>query len=319
MGTTLMPYSPSPYPRRRSRRKVIASAPSPFGSAVAASASYGSRYERAFESWGDYVTRSEQATGPLGRASRETDSYHSAEWAGTATFEDAVKLARDGWADGAGRLEELTARLEGKLSNVSAVKRIVYSMAGPGVLDMGRYLMGHPEPYMRWADSEELTDVNPDRIVKLLVNAGANSDLSTERIWWRGAAAVAITDLIESSGARVEIELVRKNRSQATHIRRILVKRAQDHISLEILAFALAHNASHRRIDFSVRETESEPIRRLIGAYSGGGYGTSTDLDTDEINGALYVPYSAPEFSGPESTAQWVVETLGKFGIEVQT
>lgn len=274
-----------------------------------------------FDSWGDYVTRAEmpESTPVMGAASHLVDSFHTAEWCGTQTFEDAAKLARDGWADGASRLSELTARLEGKIGNVSAVRHIAYAMSGPGVLDMGRYLMGHPEPYMVWRESEELQDINPERIVRIVVNAGANSNLSSQRIWWRGAAACAITDLIESTGARVEIELVRKNRSQGMHTRRILAKRAQDHVAPEILAFALAHNASHRRIDFAVRETLPTATRRAIGAHASGGYGTSIELDQDEYQGAIYVPYDAYEFSGPEGTANWVVKTLAAHGIEVET
>jgi hypothetical protein len=287
--------------------------------------SYGRRAQdfgaTSFDSWGEYVSAAERPeVERLGRSSRDQD--YAGGFMGTATFEDAVKLARDGWPDGAERLAELTARLEGKLGNVSAVKRIGYSMVGPGVLDLGRYMMGHPEPYMVWSESEELTDIQPDRIIKLLVCCGANANLADNQIWWRGAAAIAIADLIESSGARCEIELGRASVSHggSRHIRRVLVKRAQDYVAPEILAFALAHPSSHRRIDWGVRETLPTELRLAMASTPAGGYAKSVDLDYDEREGALYVPYFDRAFSaGAEATAEWIIRALAAQGIEVET
>lgn len=292
------------------KARAMAAEPSDFGTSL-------------FDSWGAYVdTAARDEIERMGRSSRD---HGDPSFLGTETFEDALKLARDGWKDGAEQLSELAARLEGRLGNVSTVKQPGYSIVGPGVLDMGRYLMGHPEPYMVFRDSEELTDVNPDRVLKVIVCAGANANLSDTEIWWRGAAAIAITDLVESGGARVELELARESAGRygangaARHVRRVMVKRAQDHVAPEILAFALAHPSSHRRIDWGVRETLASNVRLAMGSWPAGGYGRSQDLAIADRDGALYVPYHAPEFRSAEGTAAWVVRALKEHGIEVET
>jgi hypothetical protein len=140
-----------------------------------------------------------------------------------------------------------------------------YSVVGPGVLDMGRYLMGHPEPYMVWTDADETQDINPDRVLRILCNGTANASAGSEVIWNRGAAAAVIADLAESQGVRVEIELVFANQSYSGSYSKFYIplKRAQDHVPAELLAFALAHPSSLRRLMFGVWETLTAAERAI--------------------------------------------------------
>lgn len=266
--------------------------------------------------WEEFLALSALSDGTRG-SSHEHESGRG--WRDTATFEDAVKLARNGWPQGAERLADLTARLEGRLQNRAAVKLPGYSVVGPGVLDMGRYLMGHPEPYMVWVDSDETQDINPDRVLRILCNGTANGGAGSEVIWNRGAAAAVIADLAESQGVRVEIELVFANQSwNGSHSKfYVPLKRAQDHVPAELLAFALAHPSSLRRLMFGVWETLSPAERTALDI--GRGYGNALDVDPD---GAIYMPAISfggdANFHSAESTAAWIVRTLKTHGIEVE-
>jgi hypothetical protein len=276
----------------------------------------------AFDTYGEFVGRSERPeSATFGRSSRSRD-----DWAGTANFEQAIQLARFGWPDGAEQLAAITARLEGKLANASESKRMAFDVMGPGTLDVGRWLIGHPEQMMVWRPSEELTDLNPNRVLRLLVNGSMHAGTPHDQIFWRGAAAFAVCDMAESQGVRCEIELAFNVSaigypSQSRSTQTIMLKRAQDAIDPDQLAFTLCHPASFRRIAFGVQETLETAERRAMGFGENGmgGYGHPQDLPAEEIGDAIYFPANCYAFNSAEATAKWVVAKLAEHEIEVST
>lgn len=280
-----------------------------------------------FDSWLDFVERAE---GPsdmtYDRVSRDAGS-----WGDLVSWPEACRLARDGWPEGAERLADMTARLEGRIANRAAIQIPGYAVVGPGVLDMGRYLMGHPEQFMVWQDSDETAETSnaTPRVLKLLISGTSSRHVSAEAMYWRGAAAVAIIDMAERAGARVEAELVmrvanhtyiRREKANSDIETRIMLKRAQDHVPTELLAYALANQATLRRLTFSQWETLDAKTRRALDI--GGHYGYPSDVTEEEREGAIYLPVQlggAGPFYSPESTAKWVIETLAAQGIEVET
>lgn len=277
-----------------------------------------------FDSWGEYVDRADSPKRP-GMSSRN-DSHMDSSWSGEPTWAAALKLAREGWQRGASRLDNLTARLEGRLANVSAVKRLGFDVMGPGTLDVGRYLIGHPESMMVWRESEELTDLNPARVLRVITNQSTNASMSDEQVFWRGAACCAIVDLAERAGVRCEVELVNPGRHSGTvggvyqqtrEINRVMLKRPQDALAPELMAVALCHPLSERRINFAVMEHYTTEVWRQIG----GGYGAASELEPDEYEAetVIYVPSRINDFYSADSTAAWVVAELAKHEIEVVT
>lgn len=272
-------------------------------------------YTQHFDSWGVYVDRADSPSLP----GRRSSSHDESTWNGERTWADALKLARDGWQHGASRLDALTARLEGRLGNVSAVKRMAYDVMGPGTLDVGRYLIGHPESMMVWRESDELTDLNPSRVLRVITNQSTNAGMGNEPVFWRGAACCAIVDLAERAGVRCEVELVNPGRhpSGVREVNRVMLKRPQDPLAPELMAVALCHPLSERRINFSVMEHYSDEVWRAIGAS----YGAASELLPDEYESetTIYVPSSIAQFYSAESTAAWVVAELAKHEIEVMS
>ena len=165
--------------------------------------------------------------------------------------------------------------------------------------------------------------MNPDRIIRLIVNGTNHAGESADSIYWRGAAAFAITDLAEASGCRVEIELVFRvagGYPMKTHTLRIMLKRAQDPVTPDTLAFVLCNASSLRRICFGIQETLPTAIRRKFGFGrngSLGGYGRPEELPVEERENAIYVPGSLNAFRTAQSTAAWVRDTLREHEIEV--
>lgn len=284
-------------------------------------------HRETFDDWPQFVAAACER--PSDMADWQRHSREGGSWGDLIDWQTAVTLARDGWAEGAERLADMTARLEGRLANRAAVQVPGYSPVGPGVLDMGRYLIGHPEPFMVWQDGDESTETSTaPRVLKLIVAGTSSHNVSAESIYWRGAAAIAIVDMAERAGARVEVELVERisnsGHADGAYVTndteaRITLKRAQDHVSTELLAFALANQATLRRLAFSYWETLGAAERRALGI--GGHYGFPSDTAEAEREGAIYLPAQlggAGPFYSPESTAKWVIDTLAAAGIEVE-
>lgn len=178
-------------------------------------------------------------------------------WHGTNTFEEAVQIARQGWAEGAEKALALRAEVESAVRELinARASSYVYDVAGICV-DVGRFLSGEPECFLT-----ETTDGSATSrpVVKIVANLAASGAVSPESLSVRGAAIVAAIDVLEALGRRVEAWIAKgssHSRSSAagSHQTHVLVKRADQPLDIDRLAFAVAHPACLRRLCFSVME-----------------------------------------------------------------
>jgi hypothetical protein len=88
-----------------------------------------------------------------------------------------------------------------------------------------------------------------------------------------------------------------------------------------LLAYALAHPATLRRLTFGYWETLSERDRVALDFVPHGTYGTPADVPQDERGDVIYIPalLGTGPFKSGESTARWVIAELAQHGIEVET
>lgn len=177
------------------------------------------------------------------------------EFYGTATFAEAASLARNGWAEGAARVQEIKATVASAITALVAARTqsIGYDVAGDYV-DIGRYLSGEPECFGTQVEDPSLSK----QVVRINVNTAVSCGVSQHAIFARGAAILAAIDVIESTGRRVEVWAVNGARAHQgklhVHETYVLVKAADQHLDIDRLAFALCHAATHRRLCFSVFE-----------------------------------------------------------------
>lgn len=174
------------------------------------------------------------------------------EWYGTETFEEAVSLAKTGWREGAEKASALRASIAGAVNDLIAARTTAYSYDVSGQwVDVGLHLSGEPECF-GIEDSGE----GPRPVVKLLFNAAASGSVDAGSLIARGVAAVAAIDILESTGRRVEVWLVKggqRKRGVGTHAIRVLLKKADQPVDVDRIAFALACPACLRRLLFSVQ------------------------------------------------------------------
>jgi hypothetical protein len=129
---------------------------------------------------------------------------------------------------------------------------IGYDVAGDYV-DVGRFLSGEPECFgVRVCDESQAKPV-----IRINVNTAVSASVSASAIFGRGAAILAAIDVIEATGSRVEVWAVNgnvNNKGNHVHETYALIKSASQPLDIDRLAFAFCHQASHRRLAFSVFE-----------------------------------------------------------------
>jgi len=246
------------------------------------------------------------------RHSRTTRS-DSLRWTGTASFEDAVKLAREGWPEGRERIAKYSAQFAAMLGSRLRKPILSHSVAGFAP-DVGAFLCGEPENMF---NRETRDDDAPGKILSLVVNGGASASISPETIMRRGAMIVALIDALENAGYSCNLTVAYvategHSGSGAHGADLVQVKRAGEPVEIDRLAFIFAHPSMLRRIVFSAREQDAQWFNACHCDY-----GYSQDLPAED-QGDLYFPRS---FTGDVSDREllpWFIRQMAKVGITLQ-
>lgn len=274
-----------------------------------------------FETWGAFVDAAENGPTDMPmdrRASRESDgqgsyghSWHGASWV------EALKLARIGWPEGANKVKAKLELMQAHLPSRSIRNEMKMQMVGPGTLDMQRYQQGHPEPWVTWQPQEYETD-SEGQIVTVLFNISASSGVSVSAMFDKGAVICALVDLLERVGKRVELILADGGKSWDTTVGlKVIVKKANEPLDLDRIAFALAHASCLRRLGFSIWEQAPADTRRAIGIDKDRGYGAPANVTQD---GAINILASSlyDESYSEAKQFQWLKTQLATQGVDLK-
>lgn len=207
-----------------------------------------------FDSLGSCLNYAESVSTPENYLNCHTYSSDPGmiKWAG-GSFNTAVYLARTGWQEGLKLIRKSEDLIVAKLN---AGGDIVRSLSESGdEVDVGLFLEGDPEHMASYPIGEGRKPV-----VKLVVSIGASSGISNETITMRGAAICAAVDAVESAGLRVEIvvdftsAIGHKFLSIAEF--RVTVKKADDSLDRDKIAYVLMHPTMLRQIAFRLMESK---------------------------------------------------------------
>jgi hypothetical protein len=199
---------------------------------------------------------------------------------GTRTWDDALRLARQGWADG----RRLLVAAESRQIRTGHARTRQHSFDIAGAIpDIPRYLCGDPEHMMDFMPSNN----GRKPIISVYVSPMCPLTTTSQRRANWGAALLSWLEAEEIMGFRVEINVIYVSYSNvimvgdtknAPHaVVKFRLKSATEQPSIDGLAFWLMHDAAHRRLQFAVRE------RMQIGPWyrEGAVYGRAvTDKET---------------------------------------
>lgn len=169
------------------------------------------------------------------------------QWDLGASFKDAVRLSQDGWLEGAKRLRKALDRIP-----PATVRPDVRNDFYGHTPNVPRFCAGAPDSMIR-----HVKDANSGagRVLSIYVPVNAMAGVSAEHMANFGLAVVQCLDHLEASGTRIELYgaiCSRVSGVRVTHTFKI--KRADQHLDLAVVAFAIGHPAMFRRLGFAARE-----------------------------------------------------------------
>ena len=271
---------------------------------------------RTFDSWMEFVNLAENGQSEITNNIRSSQVGFDS-FAG-CSFQEALNLAKVGWPQGVSDIRNKIDILWSTISTKRSIPEMRMSYVGPGTLDIKRYNLGHPQPYVTWVPGEQESEATGS-IVKLVCNGTASSGVSVGTLFSRGARVCVLTDLLEKAGKRVEISIAFrvKGRSSGEIQYEIPIKGSQDPLDIDRIAFSLAHASTLRRLAFSVLEQENLEVRGACGIIPGGGYGVPGDLPTTGID--IYIPAASGYKADMSDKAQldWLKQNLTAQGVEI--
>lgn len=231
-------------------------------------------------------------------------------------WQTCVRHAQTGWPDGLALVSDLSQAYLDKVG--SGMIRETFQPAVSGLFfDVGLVLSGEPESWLETVETEEPS--SGTKLITIALNATVSASVSGETIRQRGAAVLALVQLLEASGRSVRVltGFALRSDSSAELSATLQLKGYGETLDSDKLAFWLVAEDAFRRCFFRV--AESCPLWRKLGAYRESDYGRVK---------AEWIPEGADIALGglramdasdwtPEKTKAWIEEQLRKQGVKL--
>jgi hypothetical protein len=219
-------------------------------------------------------------TKPTNKGWKRCDSKgkDSPEWYGSASLDEAIKLAEQGVPALREELYQTAARQKMEAAPM-------WDIAPVGVFPcIPAHAAGIPEDMFMPIDDGMSA---PKPIIRIYMNVSAGAHTSSTQIMNRGAAIVNLIDSIEGDGLR-RVELVAvcnsANRSGGNkrNLFSVVVKRPEEDLDWGRVSFALAHPSFLRRLMFRVQE--------IVSPYYDECYGMPTNYKDAYPEADVFIP-----------------------------
>lgn len=173
-------------------------------------------------------------------------------WHGTKTFDDAVKLIKQGWSDKSKELEQKFEKVVRQQTTVTRQKS-VYDVVG-GNCSVARYLQGVPTNMIR-----QVRKPVKEKVKTVNYNIGFNCGTSAEQITQNAIDCLSYIKQLEDSGTRVNVNVVFAATKGSTRFGYgVCIKKSSERFSVAKMAFCLCHASMLRRIMFSLLERDTD-------------------------------------------------------------
>jgi len=161
-------------------------------------------------------------------------------YAGTASLDEALKIARTGWTDGLGMMEQL-------LAPEPVSKRRRRTVAG-GTVNVGRMLAGLPDHMVK------RQQIKGRRIITLFVETVMWQGITVNNAMIRVVLIAAMVDRLEQEGYSCNIIAVycaRRRDGRKAYQTVVHIKDAGERLSLADVSFAFGHPSFGRRLVYA--------------------------------------------------------------------
>ena len=175
--------------------------------------------------------------------------HYTSEWmGGMHNWKEATAILGNGWPEGAERLRALAGKLSTQLPQAKSIRRKVTWAEDGDEICRDRLQAGQIEQC--WRTMRRSPFVAPQTVANE-TTWGGHYQQTAEELFWQGAAAAVVTDILEEAGYRVELyaNRVSEERGQR-HCTRLKVKEADMPMRLDGVAAVLCHAGIFRTFGF---------------------------------------------------------------------
>lgn len=273
-------------------------------------------------SWGEWVDKA--LHGKTDMLDNERESRRpNIHFTGVSSLKEIEDLALNGWEEGTTKVKMLTDGIFNHVSSMIERVEVSHDVEGHSI-DVGRFVEGEPECWIKFENVIQ-EDSNGHRLVRLVLNGAVSAGVSKDIIIQKGAAVVALAELLEYSGFRVQIDLIFLIGSHIDNhilLSKTILKQYDQNLDINIITYALAHPSCARGLNFSIEEQFPKAIRTKYDISIYGGYGMPTDKVNDEtLKGDIYIGSSHAENSAWKNKTAcdaWIIEQLEKQGVHLK-
>ena len=184
----------------------------------------------------------------------ESVRYDFNNWYGTKTFEDAIKLAKEGWTDCANALNK---KLNFQINNLGTDKMMKTFLSQVGYQAIvPLYLNGCPTNMVN-----KKLEVKKQKIITIVKSVGFRAEHSVDDIKEESIKTLMLVYLLEKKGYRVNLYTLNGYNSRGqSYFVRVKIKSAGERLNVSKLAFPLVHPSMLRRLNFRFREINKTGI-----------------------------------------------------------
>lgn len=249
---------------------------------------------------GEYIARTKRV---WSQTNSETGGA-SASWDLNTKFPAAVELARNGWLEGADKVQDALKAFNAGTPQPDC--KVDFYGFRPHV---PRFCAGAPDSMIRHAP---VATIGSGRVLTLAVPVNANSSTGAGPMANFGVAVAQYVNQLESDGMRVEVIGMICSKVHAVRVTHSwIIKNADQPLDLAVLAFSIGHPAMFRRLGFALRERCSA---REMPGYGEATAATVSDLinpapGTVILNGMKDANTYAPT---PEAALAYVERMIDK-------
>lgn len=236
------------------------------------------------------------------KLSSETGSYN---FTGTESYEEAENLLLNGCSKMAKKLNEAVEKANMKMTKEE--RKMVYDICGYQA-SVPRYLQGVPTNMINTK-----VVVKKNKVITLNKMINYNCGVSTETIIDESVRLVSVIRMIESSGTRVNLNLLNVSHGSTKidgrkyehyEVLKIRLKNSNQKLNISKLAFPLVHPSMLRRIIFRYFEV----VPTIPNSFRWGYGYPATDTKSSSINKG--------EFNLPTRLSFYNIDRIKDGGIE---
>lgn len=280
-----------------------------------------------FDHWADFLDfvrnprkdgRVNELTNQTGRKTTNGPSWHFGRDSNLKNFSDAVKLAENGWPEGVEKARKYSEAIFEKISSFIEKPKFFHDFEGIEI-DMGEYIKGVPECMINFEMTVDTALIHSKHI-RFVYNCTASAGISPESMIARGSVAVALINLLEFAGNRVQLDIIETTTVRSRLLKHnIHLKRLDQNLDLASVAYAVAHPSMLRSLIFA----STENLPRLSDAnffIGGGGYGMPCEPKTEDEKGEIYfgkMLFNDPNWNDPATAQKYIIEELQRQGVKI--